>query len=80
VNVLNKQLQAVDKRWSSTWGVERGASNASLDNLPCYETDACTAAWTDPLVQTKQWKRDMRHDEMLGVCIDQGHSQVKPGN
>jgi hypothetical protein len=28
-NILNKQLQAVDKGWSSSLGVGRGANNSS---------------------------------------------------
>jgi len=32
VNILNKQLQTADKRWSSSLGVGRGADNSSLSN------------------------------------------------
>jgi hypothetical protein len=28
-NILNKQLQAADKGWSSSWGVRHAANNSS---------------------------------------------------
>ena len=30
-----------------------------LKNWHSYETDTCASGWTDPFVESKQWKRDL---------------------
>jgi hypothetical protein len=34
-NILNKQSRTADKGWSSSFGVGRGANNASPSKKPC---------------------------------------------
>jgi len=60
-NILNKQSRSGDKVWSSNIGVERGANN-SLSQKFSLVTKRIhfPRTWTDPVVQRKQWKRDIR--------------------
>ena len=60
-NILNKKSRTADNVWSSTFGVERGA-NKPLRKKTGLITKRIHVprAWTDPLVWTKEWKRDIR--------------------
>jgi hypothetical protein len=53
--ILNKQSQVADKGWSSSWGLGRRANNLFVTK-PIH----VPWIWTDAVVQTKQWKRDIR--------------------
>ena len=60
-NILNKQSRAGDRVWSSNIGVERGVNNSSSKKISLVTKRIHSPrTWTDPLVQRKQWKRDMR--------------------
>jgi hypothetical protein len=61
-NILNKQLRTADNGWSSSLGVGRGANNSSpLKRIFVMKySHTKPRTWTDTLVRTKQWKRDMR--------------------
>jgi hypothetical protein len=49
-----------NKGWSFSLGFGRGASKSSGKNWPFYERIQVPRAWTDPLMQPKQWKSNMR--------------------
>jgi hypothetical protein len=78
-NILNKQLRTVDKGWSSSFGVERGANNSSLEKINLLRKatrnlEPGRIPWINDLSERK-WIRDL----VLGmlevlVCIGQGHS------
>jgi hypothetical protein len=61
VNILNKQSRTADKGWSSRLGVGRGAATPHHKNFSiitkCFKVPQ---TWTDSLVQSKHWKKDMR--------------------
>jgi hypothetical protein len=62
VNILKKQLWTADKAWSSSFGVGLDANNSSLYNLNMNHKQK-PQNQSDPSVQPKQWKRDMRFGE-----------------
>jgi hypothetical protein len=61
-NILNKKLQTNNKRWSSSWGVEREADNTSpKENKFVTKNETEPQTWSDSLdKRSKQWNMDMR--------------------
>jgi hypothetical protein len=60
VNILNKQSRTIDKGWSSSLGVGRGANISSPLKRILLRNKTKPQTWTDTLVRSKQRKRDRR--------------------
>jgi len=59
-NILNKQSQTADKGWNSSLGVGWGAKLLTIKNYHITKHSKLPWTWTDPVVQPKQWKRNMK--------------------
>jgi hypothetical protein len=59
-NIMNKPSRTAEKGWSSSLGLEKVLTNLHRKKWSCYKTNNVPWVKTDPLVQTKQWKRNMR--------------------
>jgi hypothetical protein len=58
---INKQSRTADNGWSSNLGLGELLKTPYRNTLPFHETYV-PRAWTDTLVQPKQWKGDMKFD------------------
>ena len=58
-NILNRQLRTANNDCPPAWGLSKVLTTPRR-NWSCYKSDHLPRAWTAPLVQTKQWKMDMR--------------------
>ena len=58
-NILKRQSRTANKGCPPAWGLGKVLTTHHR-NWSCYELDHLPWAWTAPLVQTKQWKMDIR--------------------
>ena len=58
-NIVNRQSRTVNKGCPPACGLGK-VLTTHRRNWSCYESDHLLRGWTAPLVQTKQWKTDMR--------------------
>ena len=59
-NVTKKPSRTADKGWSSSLGLGEALTNLHRKKWPCVKTNKVPWPETDPLVQPKQWQRNMR--------------------
>ena len=59
-NITKKPSRTADEGWSSSLCLGEGLTNFYRKKWLCVKMNKVPWARTDPLVQPKQWQRDMR--------------------
>jgi len=68
-NIMKKPSRTADKGWSSRLGLGEALKILHRKKWPCAKTNKIPWARSDPLVQTKQWQRNMRFGTWNGGSL-----------
>ena len=67
--ILNNQILTADKGWSAAWELVEVLTTPRCKTYHLTNHLRRRRNWTNPLVQRKQWKRNMRSNNNFACCF-----------